>query len=70
MDNSNRKVAIEITDLKKYFPVKSSSFASRNKIWEKANDGITLKIYEGENTRRHLYTLLTNYLLKHTPPNY
>ncbi len=27
-------------------------------------------IYEGENTRRHLYTLLTNYLLKHTPPNY
>lgn len=24
-------------------------------------------IYEGENTRRHLYTLLTNYLLEHTP---
>ncbi len=26
-------------------------------------------IYEGKNTRRHLYTLLTNYLLEHTPPN-
>lgn len=26
-------------------------------------------IYEGENTTRHLYTLLTNYLLKYTPPN-
>lgn len=26
-------------------------------------------IYEGANTRRHLYTLLTNYLMKHTPVN-
>lgn len=26
-------------------------------------------IYEGVNTTRHLYTLLTNYLLKNTPPN-
>jgi len=26
-------------------------------------------IREGKNTTRHLYTLLTNYLLKHTPPN-
>lgn len=26
-------------------------------------------IYEGRNTRRHLYTLLTNYILKNTPPN-
>jgi dipeptidyl-peptidase-4 len=25
-------------------------------------------IYEGENTTRHLYTLLTNYLMEHTPP--
>ena len=25
-------------------------------------------IYEGENTRRHLYTLLTNYLMEHCPP--
>ncbi len=26
-------------------------------------------IYEGKNTRRHLYTLMTNYILKNTPPN-
>ena len=26
-------------------------------------------IYEGRNTRRHLYTLLTNYLMQHTPVN-
>ncbi|GAB3652859.1 S9 family peptidase [Echinicola sediminis] len=26
-------------------------------------------IYEGANTRRHLYTLLTDYLMKHTPVN-
>lgn len=26
-------------------------------------------IYEGENTTRHLYTLLTNYLITHTPPD-
>jgi len=25
-------------------------------------------IYEGENTTRHLYTLMTNYLLQHCPP--
>ncbi|MGB0524680.1 MAG: DPP IV N-terminal domain-containing protein [Flammeovirgaceae bacterium] len=26
-------------------------------------------IYEGQNTRRHLYTLMTNYLMEHTPVN-
>lgn len=26
-------------------------------------------IWEGQNTRRHLYTMLTNYLLEHTPVN-
>ncbi|KAA3639260.1 MAG: S9 family peptidase, partial [Bacteroidetes bacterium] len=26
-------------------------------------------IYEGENTRRHLFTLMTQYLTKNTPPN-
>lgn len=26
-------------------------------------------IYEGENTTRHLYGLITNYLIEHTPPN-
>ena len=26
-------------------------------------------IYEGENTRKHLYTLITDYIMEHTPPN-
>ena len=26
-------------------------------------------IYEGRNTRRHLYTLITNYLMEHCPVN-
>ncbi len=26
-------------------------------------------INEGENTRRHLYTLITDYIMEHTPPN-
>ena len=26
-------------------------------------------IYEGDNTRKHLYTLITDYILEHTPPN-
>ncbi len=26
-------------------------------------------IYEGKNTRQHLFTLITDYLLEHTPPN-
>jgi len=25
-------------------------------------------IYEGENTRRHLYTMMTDYMLKNVPP--
>lgn len=48
MAENTRKVAIEINDLKKYFPVKSSSFTGRNKLWVRANDGVTFKIYEGE----------------------
>ncbi len=26
-------------------------------------------IYEGDNTRKHLYTLITDYIMEHTPPN-
>lgn len=44
MENS---VLVSIKNLKKYFPVKSSSF-SRNKLYTKANDGITFDIFEGE----------------------
>jgi dipeptidyl-peptidase-4 len=26
-------------------------------------------IYEGKNTRRHVYELITNYIMEKTPPN-
>ena len=26
-------------------------------------------INEGENTRKHLYNLITDYIMEHTPPN-
>ena len=39
----NKKVLLKITDLKQYFPVGKSKH-----VFVKANDGITLNIYEGE----------------------
>ena len=39
----NKKVLLKITDLKQYFPVGKSK-----SVFVKANDGITLDIYEGE----------------------
>ena len=45
--NEERKVAVELVDLKKYFPVKSQTlFGETESV--KANDGVSFKIYEGE----------------------
>ncbi|MGL4383225.1 MAG: ABC transporter ATP-binding protein [Bacilli bacterium] len=44
---ANKKVVIEINDLKKYYPASKSTFGKVNQ-WVKANDGVTFKIYEGE----------------------
>mgnify|MGYP002627252685 CR=1 FL=1 len=38
----NRKVLLSVTNLKQYFPLKKKG------LYVKANDGITLDIYEGE----------------------
>ena len=43
----NRKVAVEINNLKKYFPVKSQTLLGE-KEFVKANDDVSFKIYEGE----------------------
>lgn len=43
-----KKVLIRIDNLKQYFPVKKSSLMSREKLFVKANDDISLEIYEGE----------------------
>jgi len=42
-----RKVALELIDLKKYFPLKSQTLLG-DKQFVKANDGVSFKIYEGE----------------------
>jgi len=46
-DNKNRKVLIRVDGLKQYFPVKSTSLV-KEKAFVKANDNISLEIYEGE----------------------
>lgn len=43
----NRKVLLRIANLKQYFPLKKSGFGGEQ-LYVKANDGISLNIYEGE----------------------
>ncbi len=42
------KTLLKIRDLKKYFPIKKSSFFQKEQLFVKANDGISIDIYEGE----------------------
>lgn len=44
----NKKVLIGVSDMKKYFPVKKAKLFQKERLFVKANDGITLDIYEGE----------------------
>lgn len=46
-ENKDRKVLLEIRDVKQYFPVKKTKFREKQR-YVRANDGITLDIYEGE----------------------
>ena len=46
-EKNNRKVLLEIRDVKQYFPVKKTKFREKQR-YVRANDGITLDIYEGE----------------------
>ena len=47
MQNENKKVLLEVRDLKQYFPVKKTKLREKQR-YVRANDGITLDIYEGE----------------------
>ncbi len=47
MSNENRNVLLEVRDLKQYFPVKKTKLREEQR-YVRANDGITLDIYEGE----------------------
>ena len=42
------KKLLSITNLKKYFPVAKSSIFQRRKLYVRANENITIDIYEGE----------------------
>ena len=44
----NTKKLLSITNLKKYFPVAKSSIFQKNRLYVRANEDITIDIYEGE----------------------
>lgn len=50
MENNNKekKVLLRISNLKQYFPIKKTSMFQKEQLYVKANDGISLDIYEGE----------------------
>lgn len=43
-----KKVLLRISNLKQYFPLKKSSFRNKESLYVRANDGISLEIYQGE----------------------
>ena len=49
MQNCNeKKVLLRVTDLKQWFPIKKTKLFQKEQEYVRANDGITLDIYEGE----------------------
>ena len=44
----NKKVLLSITNLKKYFPIAKSSIFQKEQMYVRANEDISLDIYEGE----------------------
>ena len=45
---NEKKVLIRVENLKQYFPVKKASFKQKEQLFVRANDDITLDIYQGE----------------------
>ncbi len=45
---NDKKVLLSVTDMKKHFPIKKTKLFQKERLTVKANDGITLDIYEGE----------------------
>ena len=48
MDKKDRKVLLSIEHLKQYFSIKKSNVFSKKQLYVRANDDISLEIYEGE----------------------
>lgn len=46
--DNKKKVLIHVENLKQYFPIKKGTDSKGEKLFVKANDGISLDIYEGE----------------------
>lgn len=47
-NSQDKKVLLKITDLKQWFPIKKTKLFQKEQLYVRANDGITLDIYEGE----------------------
>ena len=45
---ADQKVRLKVENLKKYFPLKKRSVFQKDRLFIKANDGISIDIYEGE----------------------
>ena len=46
--SDEKKVLLKVTDLKQWFPLKKTKLFQKEQEYVRANDGITLNIYEGE----------------------
>ena len=46
--SDKNKALLSVKEMKKYFPLKKEKLFQKEKYYVKANDGITLDIYEGE----------------------
>ena len=47
MQNTKKKL-LSITNLKKYFPIAKSSLFQKERLYVRANEDISIDIYEGE----------------------
>lgn len=47
-NTKDKKVLIRIENLKQYFPLKKSGMFQKEKLYVRANDDVSLEIYEGE----------------------
>ena len=47
-NENEKKVLLRVTDLKQWFPIKKTKLFQKEQEYVRANDGITLDIYEGE----------------------
>ncbi|MFA5524494.1 MAG: oligopeptide/dipeptide ABC transporter ATP-binding protein [Tissierellales bacterium] len=47
-NEKEKKILLKVENLKQYFPVKKSSFLQKEQLYVRANDDVSINIYEGE----------------------